>query len=123
MRPPYPCTSAAHYSLENRTSRSDMSFADYHPCNRRFSSSADEAPTHIPSSVRLWLPVPPGLPPLFCNARWHHRRTAQTTFADSASPSIDQRHSVETGWLTPELCTPPKSAVGRLRARHHLGPL
>src|SRR5918996_5603540 len=99
MRPPYPCTSAAHYSPENRTSRSGTSFADRHPCNRQPSSSLDEAPTHTLANARLWLPEPPGLPPLSCNARWHRRRTAQKAFADTASPSTDQRHNAETDWL------------------------
>src|SRR6516164_1322282 len=100
MRPPYPCTSAAHYSLENRTSRSDMSFAGYHPCNRRFSSSPDEAPTRIPAIARLWLPEPPELPFPFCNARWHHRHTARTAPVGTVPPSTDQMHNAETDWLT-----------------------
>src|ERR1700738_4529732 len=30
----------------------------------------------------------------------NHRRNAQTVTADTASPSIDQKHSAETDWLT-----------------------
>src|SRR5216683_7893096 len=100
MRPPYPCTSAAHCSRENQTSRSDTSFSDYHPCSRRSSSSLDEAPTDILLNARLWPPGPLGLPPQSCNARWHHRHTAQTAPADTAPLSIDQRHSARTDWLT-----------------------
>src|SRR5215468_1766697 len=100
MRPPYPCTSAAHYSPENRISRSDTSFACCHPCNRQPSSFPDEAPAHTPSNARLWLPEPPGLPFPFCNARWHHPRNVQTATADTVPPSIDQRHSAEIDWLT-----------------------
>src|SRR6266404_5687921 len=75
-------------SQENRTSRLDTSFAGHHPCNRRSSSSPDEAPAHTLVNAPLWLPEPPGLPLPFCNARWHHRRNAQTATADTASPSI-----------------------------------
>src|SRR5216684_3241830 len=100
MRPPYPCTSAAHYSQENQTSRSGTSLSGHHPCSRRFSSSQDEAPTDILLNARLWLPGPLGLPLQFCNARWHHRHTAQTSPADISPLSIDQRHSARTDWLT-----------------------
>src|SRR5205814_8294752 len=82
------------------TFRSDMSFADHHPCNRQASSSPDEVPAHTPSNARLWLPEPPRLPSRSCNARWHHRRNAQTTTADTASPYTGQKHSAETDWLT-----------------------
>src|ERR1035441_943028 len=63
-------SSAETCSPENRTSRSDMSFACHHPCNRRSSSSPDEAPARTPSNARLWPPVSPALLPLSCNARW-----------------------------------------------------
>src|SRR5476649_1364318 len=55
--------------------------------------------THTPSSERLWPPEPPGLPLLSYNARWHHRRNAQTAPADIASPSTDQTHNAETDWV------------------------
>src|SRR5580765_909870 len=100
MRPPYPCTSAAHYSRENQTSRSGTSFADHHPCSRLSSSSQDEAPTDILRSARLWPPGPVELLPQSCNAQWHHRHTAQTAHADTSPLSIDQRHSARTDWLT-----------------------
>src|ERR1041385_4817963 len=51
-------------------------------------------------NARLWLPEPPRLPFPSCNARWHHRRNAQTATADTASPSTGQKHSAETNWLT-----------------------
>src|SRR5262249_9687603 len=87
-------------NLRNRISRWDTSFAGHHPCNRRSSSSPDEVPAHTPANARLWLPEPPGLRLPFCNARWHHRRSAQTDTVDTASPSTGQKHNAETDWLT-----------------------
>jgi hypothetical protein len=40
-------------SVRNRISLWGTSVADHHPCNRRFSSSPDEVPTHTPACVRL----------------------------------------------------------------------
>src|SRR5215212_1470127 len=91
---------AETYSPENRTSRAGASLACHHPCNRQSSSSPDEVPARNPANAQLWLPEPPRLPLPFCNVRWHHRRTAQTATAGTASPSIDQTHSAETHWLT-----------------------
>src|ERR1035438_8770797 len=93
-------SSAETCSPENRTSRSDMSFACHHPCNRRSSSSPDEVPARTPSNARLGPPISPALLPLSCNARWHRRRTAQTDFADISPASIDQKHSAGTDSLT-----------------------
>src|SRR5438067_7184192 len=77
-----------------------MPLADYHPCNRQFASSPDEAPTDILATERQSLPVLHWLRLLSCNARWHHRHTAQMVPADTSPPSIDQRHSARTDWLT-----------------------
>src|SRR5471030_1949812 len=59
--------------------------------------SCQPVPRGPPSSIKQLHTLGPPRP--FALVAHHHRRTAQKASADTASPSIDQRHSAETGSL------------------------
>src|SRR5246127_4376219 len=60
--------------------------------------SCQPVPRGLPSSIKQLHTLGPSRP--FALVAHHHRQNAQTVTADTVLPSIDQKHSAETDWLT-----------------------